>query len=100
MGRVIKELVVMRPMLWWVLWTVWWQGWRRKVAGGESLENVVANRFVLAGLPKVVVGEVVEWRGEIVVKGVGGGIGGGVGERGKVALLLTSGLARGGCCRY
>lgn len=96
----IEELVVLRPMLWWILWTVRWQGRRRKVAGGESLKNVVAVRIVLAGLPKVVVGEVVEWRGERVVKGVGSGIGGGVGERGKVTSLLTSVLARGVCCRY
>lgn len=100
MGRVIKELIVLRPMLWWVLRAVRWQGRRRKVAGGESLEDVVAVRIVLAGLPKVVVGEVVEWRGERVVKRLRGGIGGGVGERGKETLLLTSGLARGGCCRY
>lgn len=100
MGGVIEELVVLRPMLWWVLWTVRWQGRRRKVAGGESVEDVVAVRIALAGLPKVVVGEVVQWRGQSVVKVLGGKIGGGAGERGKVTLMLTSVWARGCCCRY
>lgn len=94
-GRVIEELVVLRSMLRWVLWTVRWQGRRRKVASGEGVEKVVAVRFALAGLPRVVVGVVVEWRGEKLLKGLGGVIGGGVGERGKVTWLLTRVLARG-----
>lgn len=95
-----EEQVVLSSLLWWVLWAVRWQGRRRKVTGGESLEKVVAVRFALTGLPRVVVGEVLEWRGERLLKGLGGRIGGGVGERGKVALVLTSVLARVRCCRY
>lgn len=94
-GQVIEELVVLRSMLRWVLWTVRWQGRRRKVASGEGVEKVVAVRFALTGLPRVVVGVVVEWRGEKLLKGLGGVIGGGMGERGKVTWLLTRVLARG-----
>lgn len=88
-GRVIEELVVLSPMLWWVLWTVRWQRRRRKVTSGEGVEKVVAVRIALTGLPRVVVGVVVKWRGERLLEGLGGRGGGGVGERGKVTWLLT-----------
>lgn len=89
-GWVAEDVVVpRRPILWWVLWTEGGQGRRRKVAGGESLEKVVAVRFALTGLPRVVVGKVVEWRDERLVKDLGTRIGGGVGEGGDVTLLLT-----------
>lgn len=95
----IEELVVLRPALWWALRTVRWQGRRRKVAGGEGVEKVVVVRFAQAGLPRVDVWRIVQWRGERLVEVLGGRIGGGVGERGKASLLLARVLGRGRSCR-
>lgn len=98
-GRVVEELEV-RWGLRWALRTAGWQGGRRKVSGGESFEEVVAVRVAQVSLLRIVVDkvEVVEWRGEKVVEGLGGGIGRGLGEEGQMARLLTGGLARVGCC--
>lgn len=94
-----EDLVVPRRMLRWVLWTERWQGGRRKVASGESVDKVVAVRFALAGLPTVVVGKVVKRRDERLAEGLGTRIGGGVGEGRKVTLLLLTRVsAGGGCC--
>lgn len=49
----IEELFVLGSALWWTLWAVRWQRRRGKVAGGESLEKVVAVRFAQAGLPGI-----------------------------------------------
>lgn len=97
-GRVIEERAVSRSVLRWALRTARWQGGRRKVAGGESFEKVVAVRVAQVSRPRVVVGGVVEWRGEGAVKSLGGGIVKELGEEGKATILSTRVLAIGSCC--